>query len=196
MQKLGSAVLERIAFPAEKTCFIFPSEDAGIRCAQFLQKNHGPKTQTELLSFYLPETDQVENARWARFTALIYSRDVQKTAEKFWTIFGDGISSRHAEFCLERFDMMCTGSSNGTVRSTAEGTQAVPRPSWTDQTERDLKAAMRGRIAKLISSDHSHMPQVIERDVFLYPKGMCAISAVARSLVPDEEHPSQAVVYG
>lgn len=177
-------------------CLIFPSENAGTRCAKFLKNSHGEEILTEILNFSLSGVHQIENIQWARFFAVIYPKDFQKTAEKFWAIFGDGISSRHAEFCLERFDWMGSECCNGMVLSDGEKPQPAPRASWTEEVDMDVKSTIRSRVAKLISSDDPSMPSIVEKDVLLYPKGMCAISAVARALVPDEDHLSEVVVYG
>jgi cystathionine gamma-synthase len=185
VQRLATAVLERLAAPPQLDCLIFPSQDAGIRLTQFLRKYHNAEIETELVSFSLRGEDHVENTRWACFSAAIYPHDAQKVAEKFWAVFGDGLSSRHAEFCLERFSLMGTGAPGKAVL-----------PLWTNQAGEEAKFVIKSRIATLIASDDPTMPPIVTEDVFLYPKGMCAIAAVTRALLPDDEASSTAVVYG
>jgi cystathionine gamma-synthase len=189
-------VLKRIAASPDKGCLIFPSESAGIRCKEFVKKNHGEDTLIEIFYFSFAGDNDKENSQWARFVAVIYPVELQKTVEKFWGIFGDGISSRHAEFCLERFAWTDSKGDNGLVLTAGQSAQPAPRPLWTDESDKEVKATIRSRIAKLISSDSTCSASTSEDGVLLYPKGMCAIAAVARALVPDEDHLSEVVVFG
>lgn len=58
------------------------------------------------MAFYLPDGVSIEDARWERFIAVIYDRDLRPQARKTWCILGDGMSSRHGEFCKDRIDFM------------------------------------------------------------------------------------------
>ncbi|KAE8331388.1 pyridoxal phosphate-dependent transferase [Aspergillus sergii] len=198
VQKLADAVLERLNATPEMKCAVFPSEDACTRCVQFLQKRHRADVQTTIVPFFLSGSVSKENLRWARFYAVIYQQDAHKAAGQFWTIFGDGISSRHAEFCLERWPFMVSKLARGPLQShpEVEGTSLLPVPLWRKEDDEHAKAQIKARIATWIGSDHPGFPLVSTEDVFLYPKGMCAISAVARALAPEERKRSKAVVFG
>ncbi|CAG8066209.1 unnamed protein product [Penicillium salamii] len=197
VEKLSIAVLERLQIGTQKSCLIFPSASPTARCAQFIQKHHGLDIETEVVAFYLPETADTGNMQWARFYVLIYHTAAQKSADEFWSIFGDGISSRHAEFCLERWPFMRSESPNRIFRSPAMVTDislmaAFP---WTNE-DQNAKEEIKRRIATMIASEQPGFPPVPTSEVFLYQKGMCALSAVARAMIPSDNQTSGAAVYG
>lgn len=197
VQALSNAVLKRIAAPAEANCSIFTSRDAGVRCIEYLRKHHCLNTPADLISFHLPGSSDVSTKRWAQFWAVIHGNDAQKDVGRFWAIFGDGISSRHAEFCLERWHYMSIKPQSYCLEPRTPDTEMTqpPKPQWAGH-DQDAKDEIKTRIATLIRSDNPGCPPVSPGDVFLYPKGMCAISAVARALLPEGGEPSGAVVYG
>ncbi|RYP63078.1 hypothetical protein DL770_009466 [Monosporascus sp. CRB-9-2] len=110
---------------------------------------------------------------------------------------GDGISSRHAEFCLERFAFMDSVSPDSSLESsnTSRDIEKLPSEPWF-HSDTDTKGELRALIARLITSEKPSQPVVNPQDVFLYPKGMCAIGTLARQLVPASTHDSEAVVFG
>ncbi|KAJ5095318.1 hypothetical protein NUU61_004674 [Penicillium alfredii] len=67
-------------------------------------------------------------------------------------------------------------------------------PDWVDSATKE-KFEIRSRLAVLARSAQFNQKPLRPEDVFLYPTGMAAISAVARSLAQSEED-SGAVVYG
>jgi cystathionine gamma-synthase len=203
VQSLSCAVLKRMGSPAEMGCRIFSSKDAGARCLNYIQEQHSPDAQTEVVSVWLPGEDNAEISHWARFCAVIYPCDAEKTIVKFWAIFGDGLSSRHAEFCLDQLRFMTFESQSYRskpqsycLESHAE-INPLAVPSWVGKGQ-IAKNELRSRIATLIGSEHADLSVISSSDVFLYDKGMCALFAVARALLPekDDERKSGIVVYG
>ncbi|KAL4748744.1 hypothetical protein BDW72DRAFT_195486 [Aspergillus terricola var. indicus] len=204
VQKLREAVLDRMGRPEEKNCLIFPSEDAGIRLSRFLSRQGSSEdndavVQSEIVWFHLAgENHAEENVQWVQFWAVLYHQSYEKLATKFWTIFGDGISSRHAEYCLGLWSFMRPGSQpdspNGTYQ--CSDTKAAILPPWNHHCDQKAKDTIKSRIAEWVASDDPDIPRVCPSDVYLYQKGMCAISAVARSLLPGNEQSSGVVVFG
>ncbi|KAL4944309.1 hypothetical protein BDV06DRAFT_220463 [Aspergillus oleicola] len=196
VQKLASAVLARLDIPSEENdCLVFPSKDAARRCISFIQEHHERSDiQANMTEFRLPKgpgagAGDVHGVapmsnRWARFYAVVYDVEAKKVAGHFWSIFGDGLCSRHAEFCLGVWRFMCAYPGTGSLLA-------------EEDQEREAKAEIKTRIARLVASEDPGLTPPAENDVFLYPKGMCAISAVARALLPrDELEASEAVVFG
>ncbi|KAL4758349.1 pyridoxal phosphate-dependent transferase [Aspergillus foveolatus] len=204
VQKLREAVLDRMGRPAKMSCLVFPSEEASVRLSQFLRSQGGDETngaavQSEIFWFHLAGDNYAEeNAKWGQFWAVLYHQCYEKHATKFWTIFGDGVSSRHAEFCLGLWTFMRSSSqpdsSNGIYQCPVDTTLILP--PWNRHCDQEAKDTIRSRIAEWIASDDPHIPRVSPSDVYLYQKGMCAISAVARSLLPGNEQSGGVVVFG
>jgi cystathionine gamma-synthase len=60
----------------------------------------------------------------------------------------------------------------------------------------DTKESIRAMIADLMASGNPNQATPKQEDVFLYPKGMCAIGTVARLLSPTTSRRSEVVVFG
>lgn len=198
VEKLNKAVLARVGASETTRCAIFPSKDAMRRCGQLLLRH-----QTDLpcsiqeLSFALSHEAWTENATWACFSAVLFPEQFIEHVKIFWYSTGDGISSRHAQFCLERFPFMHSVSSDSSLQTSAtrHDIAMVPSKPW-GHSDPIIKENLKALIAKLVTSEKSGRKEVSPQDVFLYPKGMSAIGTVARSLVPASTHASEAVIFG
>jgi cystathionine gamma-synthase len=127
---------------------------------------------------------------------VLFPAEFANYAQQAWETMGDGISSRHAEFCIERFPFMNSVSSEPSLRTlAAQDTQEVLPVSW-EHSDDGTKLSIRTEIARLLASEKETQEPVRQQDVFLYPKGMCAIGAIARSLVPESTDSSEAVIFG
>jgi cystathionine gamma-synthase len=139
------------------------------------------------------------NAIWARFNAVLYHQDLTGYAEQFWAIFGDGISSRHAAFCIERFPFMESISSFHHLNTspTYDYYERIPLQQWR-HSDNDAKNEIKTWIAKWAKSEHLDYKPPLAQDVFLYPKGMCSINTISRVLVPSskESNASEVVIIG
>ncbi|KAJ5451224.1 Pyridoxal phosphate-dependent transferase major region subdomain 2 [Penicillium cf. griseofulvum] len=99
-------------------------------------------------------------------------------------VAGDGISARHAAFCLTGFDYLQSDSSDPEFCTTGPKTLAIegeqiPVLHTSGMVERDC---IKHDIATLLQlEDPDQLPPSFN-DVFLYPGGMSAINAVARSV--------------
>lgn len=202
---------------------------SSFSAAQRLIEALAAKDPDEFISpcirFTYPNTkdkDGIEDGtRWATFYAVVHHSRMQQAALAFWRETGDGITSRHAEFALERFrslESQCVDAafrskpvkalSNGCAKGNTAGNETrngneaapvrmnitLPSPATT-ATE---VAAIKSLIAKCAASEDPAQPLARQKDIFLYPKGLSGIFAVARSLVPHglAAKDSQAVIYG
>ena len=197
VQKLNEAVLLRVGAPQNVRCVIFPSEDGTRRCIQYLRSNIDIKIPIQEVSFSLANDASKENIAWAHFCAVLYPDQSTQYAEEFWGFMGDGISSRHAEFCLERLPFMDLVSSDPSLRTyaTSDHAEMLPPESW-GLSDAGTKSKIKGMIAKCVTSQKPGQEVVSTQDIFLYPKGMCAIGTVARTLAPTSTHSSEAVIFG
>jgi cystathionine gamma-synthase len=176
----------------------------------YLQNHHKSDIRAEVVSLYLSHgATGRTSTHWDRFYSVIYDADARVAAGHFWSIFGDGISGRHAEFYLHLWPYMSSESQNELLRFcapatgtgtyagtlTSTGKIAIPMLELLDG-EQTAKMEIKNRIAELIASDNPELTPPSAKDVFLYAKGMCAISAVARALIPEDKGASGAVVFG
>ncbi|QMW43921.1 hypothetical protein G4B11_007291 [Aspergillus flavus] len=176
VSKLNNAVLARIGAPRPMQYTGLPIQEVEFRIAQKLCK---------------------ETATWGHFFAVIFPEQSKQQAEEFWGFMGDGISSRHAEFCLARFPFMSSTSADPSLetRQTCDDIERLPAVPWRNSSS-DTKDKIKDRIAEWVSSQKPGQEPVRSQDVILYPKGMCAIGTVARLLVPASSTTSEAVVFG
>lgn len=167
------------------------------RCSRHLRYSTDIAYPIQELSFGLAQQASKENATWARFSAVLYPEQSTEHVMKFWGRMGDGISSRHAQFCLERFPFMHSVSLDSSLQTyaTRNDIGMVPSEPW-EHSDSETKENIKALIARLVTSQKPGQEVVRPKDVFLYPKGMCAIGTVARSLVPTSTRSSEAVIFG
>ncbi|TGJ83820.1 hypothetical protein E0Z10_g4939 [Xylaria hypoxylon] len=196
VRRLNEAVLDRVNAPENTKCVIFPSEDGMRRCVQFLQENTDvASTIREVLFTMAARVPPVEDV-WAHFHAVLFHERAADRAAEFWGCYGDGISSRHAEYCYERLPFMHPVSSHpSSLCTSVPSLDEVPLASW-HHSDADTKEKIKASIANYVTSEKPSLEAVSPRDVFLYAKGMCAIGTLARHLVPTSEAASEAIVFG
>ena len=179
---------------------LLPTKGAADRCFASLNAIDTTNAAIDRVNFALsklsPSTERGD-IRWLAFHAVLYPEDISQHAAAFWRDTGDGITSRHAKYCHEWLQFLDSESENPVLQTRAaqsasmsvRSSQLMIRSAL--QEEVDIKTF----IAKLASSDQSGQPAVASTDVFLYPTGMSAISAMARALATFSESPD-AVAYG
>ncbi|GAM40295.1 hypothetical protein TCE0_038f12539 [Talaromyces pinophilus] len=197
VQKLNQAVLDRVGSPENTRCMVFPSKDAAKRCCAYIRKRKGPNIMVHDVSFSLTQHVSQANQTWARFSAVLFSQEDKDAANEFWGEMGDGISSRHAQFCLDRFQFMSSVSLVPDLQTGETGSygETIPMEPWQD-SDADAKKDITTIIARLVTSDQPGQEAVNPDDVYLFPKGMCAIRSVASILAPGSAKASEAVVFG
>lgn len=197
VEELNSEVLARVQAPEYMRCVVFPSEAGMKRCGQHLRKNRDMEYPFQEMSFKSAQGSRPETAAWARFSVLLFPKDYTKEVRETLIFTGDGMSSRHAEFCLQNFAQMLSISVFPALQTAAPRTveDRTPAPSWA-WSESQVKDKIKTRIAELVTSHRPGYRPVNIHDVLLYPKGMCAIGEVARALVPTSTISSEAIVFG
>lgn len=147
--------------------------------------------------FQLPREAGPEMSKWAAFSVVLFHESHEEVAFEFWEWFGDGISSRHAEFCVSLFSFMISDSDSSeyqTVGPASYDLSAMTIPGWIYSYTQD-KMDIKSRLASSAKSADPALKSAGNDDVFLYATGMAAISAIARALAQASED-SSAVVYG
>ncbi|KAE8350671.1 pyridoxal phosphate-dependent transferase [Aspergillus coremiiformis] len=195
VQKLMDAVCSRLRTPTDLRCLIFPSADATLRCTTHLAAEH-PDEPFRTVTFSPHRPADKEALRWAPFFVVLFPRTCMSSAMHFWKVFGDGIAGRHAEYCLEVLPSMDSYAEDPELETSAPCRDYHQDDfQWVNSAVAG-KESIKGLIARLVTSDQRGYHPVSSQDVFLYPKGMCAIAAVARALVPPAVGYSEAVIYG
>lgn len=201
IRKLGQEVLARLDLARSGIRYaIVPTLGAATRCLTALKKQASTPQDVLSTHFFLDgQSMKSENdlLRWASFYVVIFPESLASEGTAFWRDTGNGITSRHAEYCLARFHLLKSESENPSLCSqppesgaaaTEQPDQAVPS---ADAEELDIRTA----IAKLATSEQIGQARVDTKDVFLYQGGMCAISATARAIAALSNR-SEAVAYG
>lgn len=179
---------------------IFPTKGGAARCLAELKASVPGDSVLETARFALPSLPQTsgsDDAYWTTFYVVLYPTSQSRDAAAFWRDTGDGITSRHAEYCHARLDYLESDSINISLRTQPlKPNMMAARPSLTSiKSAFAEKRAIESFIAQLATSEQAGQPSVSFRDVFLYSKGMSAISAVARALASLSDK-SDAVAYG
>lgn len=200
IRDLSDAVLRRLQInDTTISCMVFSSGAAGHQCATILKTlpSENPFT-TEIVRFVMPLESNLgdTSAHWANFTAVLYPSDLLKAAMAFWRDTGSGLSTRHAEFCLEEFDYLDSDSATPAYRTPALRKRCR---SETPASLTWMRAAagnsheVKSFLASIATSEQPGQPTVSPGDVFLYPTGMNAIYTLLDALASPEY---KVVMYG
>lgn len=166
------------------TSAVFVSAQSATRCAADLNKVTSSCIEFSIVHFFQAGEASTET-QWAQFYAVIYPVDLFDVVFSYWRDSGDGISTRHANFCLRRFNYLQSKSTNHAfctlptdpIEMLNEHTMGL---STSGIIERDF---IRSNIARLVQSEKPGQRRVSLEDIFLHPGGMAAINSVARALV-------------
>ena len=179
---------------------VFPGRGCALQCERYLTY-HAAKDcamnvsiRTVSLALKSPHTPlQTPRIQWehAELHAVLYPFDLYPLAKSFWQHTGFGISSRYAEFCMDRIDDLQIQTFPG---SPTPGSERACMSTRATEDE-EIKSTIRRRIAKLASGD---MCALEEKDVYLFQSGMSAISTIAQALhtIRKSDAPPRVVAYG
>lgn len=184
VRQLNKAILTRLGLSKDSkiTCMVFVSAQAAKRCMDLLSKSVTDGSKALCVHFSQPEEKTIDGF-WALFYVVIYSTHHSTIASRYWRDSGDGISTRHAEFCLLWFEYLESKSSNRDF--------CTPPIKQLDSKSKLMRlgtsgfaeeTAIKQDIANLAQSEQLGHGPAATSDIFLYPGGMSAISAVARAL--------------
>ena len=188
---------------------VFPGKEHALQCERYLThhatNNCAMNVSMRTVSLVLKTPDtalQTPGVQWekAEIHAVLYPSHLDPLAKSFWQHTGFGISSRYAEFCLGRIDglqiqTLPNLSALGREDSAEVGETKRFSPSTPAIEDEETKSTLRRRIARLTSGEKN---AVEEKDVYLFPSGMSAISTIAQALhtIKNEKAPVEVVAYG
>lgn len=197
VRKLTEAALKRVKCPQGTIGRIFISKEAVSRLERMVKKKN-PTVRLSTIEFRLPKASDAYAMKWARFLLVLYSESLEEDMFNFWLNHGDGISNRHAEFCIRLLDFMdshCEDSKlNFETSAPGKGDMPVDSSLWF-KTSAAEKEVIRSVLAKTIKSENKKILPVSPHDVFLYSTGMMAIGKIAHAM-SDVSEGSAAVIFG
>lgn len=169
---------------------LFSSPTNARKCATSLREASSDPENTpesDIIHFYAPADPDsgFKSWSWASFSAVLMPDESCKKAMAFWRDTGSGLSTRHAEFCLEVLDYLSSESSNkefctrALKRNEHRLPQSLALVEATEGSVDDVKPIL----ARIATSEKPGQPTVSPDDVFLYPTGMNSIFSLSESLL-------------
>lgn len=100
-------IIARYSTP-DRQAMLFPSSKTAQRCRTFIEAKAEPGVagQVKIIDLLLDKTREVSKIMAKispSVSAVIFNKDLFPIAKEYWQHTGDGISSRHAEFCHSLF---------------------------------------------------------------------------------------------
>ena len=173
----------------------FPSEQTAKRFIYHLSAEKADYDMKPIRFYLLPDA-QNNDQSWSSFYVVFFPKALGEDALHLWTILGEGMTTRHAEFLLGQIDYMVPECENQSFCTSAPAKGGVLSVPWENSAQLE-KEKIRARIAHFATSERVDAVPISAKDVFLYDKGMSAIAAVARCLSTSVDRtPSNAVIYG
>lgn len=189
VRKLRANIVSKYCRPDED-CLPFPTHRTATTCLDFIQSNNSTVHPDRLrlvqiapLSSKIKDLSFDDNAvHWTTFWAVVFQQEDLKVAQQAWQHRGEGMSSRHAEFCLtllERGYLAATKDTHVELKAIEEAHDKQGEDPIIDPVilpdGSDAIATIKRRISAVASMDRRENP-VNPEDVFLYPSGMSAIA--------------------
>lgn len=179
---------------------VFPSMRVADRCAAEL-KQSGPEGSSfvQTVRFFLPlESIFVSGEeKWANFSLVVFPTEQWKQAMSVWRDTGAGISTRHADLCMENLNYLDSDSSWTSFQTPAplkRDRRDSTHVEWLAPAQENFHQ-VQARVAELVTSENTNLKPVTAEDVFLFPTGMNAIFAASEALASLAPH-SDVVAYG
>ncbi|KAJ5685213.1 hypothetical protein N7536_007832 [Penicillium majusculum] len=100
-------IIARYSTP-DRQAMLFPSSKTAQRCRTFIEPKAEPGVagQVKIIDLLLDKTREASKIMAKispSVSAVIFNKDIFPIAKEYWQHTGDGISSRHAEFCHSLF---------------------------------------------------------------------------------------------
>ena len=141
IDKLALSIVQQHASPETEKAMLVPTRACAKRCRDFLLlKNLEADPESVRILDYVSHPERTPPAPQKRvlphLNAVIYPKELWPTAKVFWQHTGEGISSRHAEFCQKALDegVMVEAStlSQPTTPRLSKGPRRYQRPVSID----------------------------------------------------------------
>ncbi|KAG9240508.1 cystathionine beta-lyase [Calycina marina] len=201
VKDLGIAINQRLQYSKDQNHLILSSAKAALRCSSMLRKKHNDSIPRIVKFGPLGRLIAAHHDSWAVFYVVHFHNSLELEAMRFLQEFGDGISSRQAEFCLEqlvRLKSQSIGGNPAIDTLLASEKTAVDihtgQPQWVPLDSPD-KLYVKQAIAKSATSELTSLLPVADSDVFLFANGLSAIGATAQAISTLFAE-SEAVIYG
>lgn len=226
IQKLALYLEDTYGRDGER-CYVFPTYSVACRCRDFIKRHtKQEKPSLRILQLTTPKTRGDDSApldsATTTFSVIFFPASEAPLAKAYWQHSGEGISSRMAEFCLEKFSQAdadsakqsnahipgskCGGFHKPHYKSkTVESNDPNTNESSTFLEERfgrnldlslakEAEQALRRRIAS--KTNDGSESKVTEHDVFLYPSGMASIFNAHRIIMKARDENLKSVCFG
>ncbi|RBA20830.1 hypothetical protein FPRO05_08277 [Fusarium proliferatum] len=183
VRSLAKLVIERLTSVDLPDCYIFPSsDDVDDYVAQLRHKNMA----AEHVRFRSPAPQPVDSENttmYLAFSALLVDPKSRAHVMDIWVNEGTGITTRHAEYCLNHFDELSSTSPLPQFNTPAARVPSHDPYSaeWIYRGASDL-AGLQHYIARLATSEGPVEKAVMPEDVFIFPNGMNAIYNASEAL--------------
>ncbi|EFZ03959.1 cystathionine gamma-synthase [Metarhizium robertsii ARSEF 23] len=205
IQNLIHRVRERLHIRGDTiSSMVFPSIRIANYCAGALKaalKTSCPDAIPDIytIRFFLPFEARVheEENTWTDFSVVVFPTDLAKESMLAWMDTGAGITTRHAQFCLESLDFLASDSTCPSFQTLAPLQRHRESPTlnpWRLSAPDDL-LQVRAYIAHLITSERPELKRVSAEDVLLFPTGIHAIFSASEALAALAPN-SDVVAYG
>ncbi|KAK4139904.1 pyridoxal phosphate-dependent transferase [Dichotomopilus funicola] len=199
LRSLTLRIRERLKISGDEiSCLVFPSARRARHCVASLESSSpDPVPELHDVRFFLPDVaDSSEEANpYLTFSVVMLPTTLKKQAMGVWMDTGAGISTRHAEFCLEHIDYLASDSSTPAFKTPAPAKR--PRDLAASRLFQGGPGDMRDvqtRVAQLATSARDLKP-VRAEDVLVFPTGMNAIFNTCEALAALSPE-SAVVAYG
>lgn len=189
LKQLTQRIFDRLQITnANKECLLFPTLSVAQRFVADIQyrppkdASGGPVDPDDIVivTFSL-DTDAEDTAQsWATFHAVLFPEELLDHATAFWRDTGDGMSTRHALYCMDL--LPCLTSKSSCPGYSTPATKETSFPVLSRKSLDESSLLVRERLADMARSDQPSQPPVASSDVFLFPTGMSAIYCLAEAL--------------
>ena len=189
LKQLTQRIFDRLQIANANTeCLLFPTLTVAQRFVADLQNRlpEGPSGASAnpddiVIITFSTDTDPGNAAlSWATFHAVIFPQELLDHATAFWRDTGDGMSTRHALYCMDL--LPCLTSRSSCPGYCTPGAKETPFPLLSRKSLDESSLLVRARLANMAASDQPSQPPVASSDVFLFPTGMSAIYCLAETL--------------
>lgn len=159
--QLANAVWEKSGSPEGQACLIFSASQAALACQTFAKSAFPGKEAIRADEISIRHFESVVG-----LYAVFFPAAERSSIQPFWAHTGTGISSRLAEACFEKLDLLREVSTTSITPMVSESAaHGIIRQRIADLVERAPVGPPR---AESVTSNH----------VYLFPTGMAAIDAV------------------
>ncbi|RFN43580.1 cys/met metabolism, pyridoxal phosphate-dependent enzyme [Fusarium flagelliforme] len=184
LRSLIIRVKERLCISDGDTLgLVFPSAWLADLCVRTLRLSNPDTHQTMRCVRFIPPNLHGSEAGdgYLSFSVVLFPVSLKKPAMGVWMDTGAGMTTRHAEYCLEHFESLVLDNSVPAPGNDTGLGSVSPDTTWSEYAPGDLRD-LSTRIALLTTSEMKDLKPVTADDVFVFPTGMNAIFTASEAL--------------